>query len=252
MNKIFELEPESSYGYCFLGLVKWKEPKPQEAIKFLKRAFDINPDDTETLTWLSFTAAEVGKPSIAEPCIRRLLEIDPLSPMSHFCIGWFYLMDGHLEPVLEAFKKAHQMVPESSIFGYKYARALALNQQFEEAYSLFDFIIKNSPDDVFAWLAPFFKYALQGEKNKASKSVTENLKTATRLDETGSWYMAECYALIDEKEEAIDWLENAVWRGVLNYPLLSEYDPFLENIRGEERFKKLMERVKHEWENFEV
>ncbi len=26
----------------------------------------------------------------------------------------------------------------------------------------------------------------------------------------------------------------------------------LENIRGEERFKKLMERVKHEWENFEV
>lgn len=26
----------------------------------------------------------------------------------------------------------------------------------------------------------------------------------------------------------------------------------LENIRGEERFKKLMERVKNEWENFEV
>ena len=29
-------------------------------------------------------------------------------------------------------------------------------------------------------------------------------------------------------------------------------DPFLENIRGEPRFKKLMERVKREWENFEV
>jgi hypothetical protein len=26
----------------------------------------------------------------------------------------------------------------------------------------------------------------------------------------------------------------------------------LENVRGEPRFKKLMERVKHEWENFEV
>ena len=34
--------------------------------------------------------------------------------------------------------------------------------------------------------------------------------------------------------------------------LLAEKDPFLENIRGEPRFKKLMERVKHEWENFEV
>jgi len=29
-------------------------------------------------------------------------------------------------------------------------------------------------------------------------------------------------------------------------------DFFIENIRGEPRFKKLMERVKHEWENFEV
>ena len=28
--------------------------------------------------------------------------------------------------------------------------------------------------------------------------------------------------------------------------------PFHENIRGEERFKKFMERVKVEWENFEV
>jgi hypothetical protein len=29
-------------------------------------------------------------------------------------------------------------------------------------------------------------------------------------------------------------------------------DPLLENIRGEARFKKLMEWVKHEWEDFEV
>jgi hypothetical protein len=29
-------------------------------------------------------------------------------------------------------------------------------------------------------------------------------------------------------------------------------DLWLANIRGEERFKKLMERVKYEWEHFEV
>jgi hypothetical protein len=31
-----------------------------------------------------------------------------------------------------------------------------------------------------------------------------------------------------------------------------EYSPFLANIRGEERFKKLMERAKYEWERFEA
>jgi hypothetical protein len=51
---------------------------------------------------------------------------------------------------------------------------------------------------------------------------------------------------------SLEFLENAVNRGLINYPLISEIDPLLENIRGEERFKKLMERVKYEWENFEV
>ncbi len=64
--------------------------------------------------------------------------------------------------------------------------------------------------------------------------------------------MAANYALIDHPLEALDWLENAVKRGFINYPFQNEYDPLLENIRGEERFKKLMERAKYEWENFEV
>lgn len=41
-------------------------------------------------------------------------------------------------------------------------------------------------------------------------------------------------------------------RGFINYPFFSKIDPFLENIRGDERFKKLIERVKREWENFEI
>jgi hypothetical protein len=52
--------------------------------------------------------------------------------------------------------------------------------------------------------------------------------------------------------DALNWLEHAVDLGWTNYPNMAVQDPFLENIRGEERFKKLLERVKYEWENFEV
>lgn len=67
-----------------------------------------------------------------------------------------------------------------------------------------------------------------------------------------SMIMGENYALLNEYTTALDWLENAINRGFINYPFLNEIDSFLENIRGEERFKKLRARVKHEWENFEV
>ena len=49
----------------------------------------------------------------------------------------------------------------------------------------------------------------------------------------------------------MDWLENAINRGFINFPFLNQYDSFLDNIRGEERFKRLMERVKYDWERFE-
>jgi hypothetical protein len=40
--------------------------------------------------------------------------------------------------------------------------------------------------------------------------------------------------------------------GAINYPFLATLDPWLANIRGDARFQKLMERVKYEWEHFEV
>jgi hypothetical protein len=38
----------------------------------------------------------------------------------------------------------------------------------------------------------------------------------------------------------------------VNYPYMANHDPFLANIRGERRFQNLMDRVKYEWEHFEV
>ena len=73
----------------------------------------------------------------------------------------------------------------------------------------------------------------------------------SKRDFTNPWTLVIGLSLIDEKEEALNWLEEWVNLGCVNYPLFSK-DPFLENIRGEIRFKKLMKRVKYEWENLEV
>ncbi len=109
-----------------------------------------------------------------------------------------------------------------------------------------------SPHSIFALSTTFLKHALRGSKEEALQAITPELIKWARWDELWPWLMASGYALINEKEEAFDWLEHATSRGFINYPFLSEYDPFLENLRGYERFKNLMERVKVEWEHFEV
>jgi non-specific serine/threonine protein kinase len=81
--------------------------------------------------------------------------------------------------------------------------------------------------------------------------MTPDFRKTCQRDGEWSYYVADAFALLDEKKEALDWLENAVNRGFINYPFINNYDFFLDNIRGEERFNKLMERVKYEWEHFE-
>ena len=53
-----------------------------------------------------------------------------------------------------------------------------------------------------------------------------------------------------DREEAFSWLENSIEHGNFNYPFLNEYDPFLKNLRDDARFKKLIQKIKTEWDNF--
>jgi len=98
----------------------------------------------------------------------------------------------------------------------------------------------------------FLKYIIKRDKNKLKSLLTTDFVTKILRDLQYSYHIATFYAYLDDKKESFKWLENAINRGFINYPLLNKRDKLLVNIRGEERFKKLMERVKYEWENFEV
>jgi non-specific serine/threonine protein kinase len=95
------------------------------------------------------------------------------------------------------------------------------------------------------------KHALLNDKEHTLQLVTNDFRKTCWRDYEWSYWVANRLSLAGAKEEALNWLENAVNRGFINYPFL-QCDPFLNNIRGEERFKKLMEHAKYEWEHFEV
>ena len=204
------------------------------------------------MAWLSWVYAHSGKIVAARPLISRLLEIDPLNPMNYFWAGALELMDGKFELGLKEFNKGCQMDKGNPLIWYSIAAMSAYARRYEEAYKLFNQIEQEFSKTVWATLGSFFKFALQNKKSEALQSVTEELKSLMKGEEMYAIFMAESYALINEKNEAIDWLENGVKSGFINYPFLMEYDPFLANICGEPRFTKLMERVKKEWEVFDV
>ena len=144
------------------------------------------------------------------------------------------------------------MDPENTFFRFWYARALAFNGQLEQAAAVIESDLKDAGQNLWAWLGRLFLFALRGETARVSEPITEERRKLLLWDETFSLLMAECLASIDEKEEALNWLENSASRGLLNYPFLSQYDRFLENLRGEPRFRRLMAQARNQSELIEV
>ena len=252
VEKAFALDPESSQAHLLLGLINQAfRGNQQEAVYHLKRALATGPNDFDALIWLSLGYAIVGKVSPAIPLAKRALEIDPLNPVGQRLPGILHFYDGRFDLALEPAFRAYQMDPENPAH-FWYALILAYNKHFEEAYSVIDGSSKAAPDHFYTKLGILLKKALKGDRDGVSQLLTPDLKNTSERDVQYSSFLATIFAILDDRKSALDWLENAVNRGFINYPFLSEHDPFLQNVRGEERFRKLMQRIKEKWENFQV
>ena len=252
IGKLMNISPNSSQGYFLNGLLYWKRAEWKEGIRLLQKSLDLDPNNPRPREYLTYILTLAGKGDVSRNLLPKLLEIDPLTPLFQCFPGWIEYMEGNFEEALGSIQKMYQMEPENLFYGLVHAHFLTRIHRIEEANSIIDSLVKSAPQTYWAQIGLFRKLALQESKQEALKLMTPELEKTIRWDEQMTWEMAANYALMGEKQEALDWLEIAVNRGFINYPFLSEYDPFLENIRGEPRFKKLMERVKHEWENFEV
>jgi len=249
-NRALAIDPDFSKAHQVLGWMHLMRNQ-HEAIWHFKRAVAANPPEPDALLRLGFTYQEVGKPSAALPLLERLKNVDPLNPGIYVFQGLSYLYEGQYSPALDPFHKWYQSDPDNPAKEFFYALILAYNKAYEEAFSVIEKCAKADPNNALSKFGLLLKYGLQKDRENAFQIMTPDFRKTCQRDGEWSYYVADAFALLDEKKEALDWLENAVNRGFINYPFINNYDFFLDNIRGEERFKKLMERVKYEWEHFE-
>ncbi len=254
IKKTFELDADSPQGHLLLGLVSSEfKGDRKKGIYHLEIAYADNPNDPENLLWLSFAYMIVGKVSRMAQLVERFVMVDPLNNMSHFMLSYLYVIRGQFDIGLEQVIKAKSIGPKNIIIIFHHALFLAYSKRFDEALVPIDECVEVEPEHMFTQLALLLKYAIQKDHKKVSEIAKEEAHTATaRRDAQYSYWIASIYSIANMKNEALEWFENSINLGFINYPFFSEHDTLLDNIRGEEKFNKLMIKVKHEWENFEV
>jgi tetratricopeptide (TPR) repeat protein len=253
VTKAFMLDPELAEANFVSGCINQVfHGKAHESIGQFQRAHSIKPEDPEIMTWLAWGYVLVGRMDAAMSLTDRCIKIDPINPMNYAMKGIIHLFQGQFDLAQKPLLDMHKMVPESSMWQFWKSIVLLYNVRPKESYDFINECVKEPGQDTIAQMAIFLKYVLKGDKNKLSRLLTPDFIKAARKDCQGSWHMATFYSYLGEKDQSLEWLENAVDKGFINYPFLDEHDKLLNSIRGNDRFKKLMERVKHEWENFEV
>jgi serine/threonine protein kinase len=251
VEKAFALDPDSSEAsFVRANLIGWS--RPQEGIRSFKRVLDKNPNHFDALFYFSCVLGTLGRKSDVVPLEERTIKIDPLNPLAYVHSGFNRMWDGKFALALERLEKLHRSFPGDVMTKWSYGLSLAYMDRKEEAGSVFDEVAREQPGTLFACMGMAFKYALEGKRAETLAMLESNPHSQKPWDFQTAYWKAECLALIGEKEMALDCLELDVNLGMSNYPLMSELDPFLAGIRGEERFKMLIKRVKDEWEHLEV
>jgi tetratricopeptide (TPR) repeat protein len=253
-KKSLSINPNLAQGYFLLALLERGRGNLMKGYKYIKKAHENDLDDSTILVYLLiFLGVYAGQPLKAIPLFEKLLENDPLNPMNYLCFAFNYYAVGNFDKAIEIAHKASTLNPEFPWSKYWHAIYHAMENKSEESILLLDQAAKQSHlPEIHINLLSFYKAALIGDNSSALSFLTEDTKNYIWNDPDITGFFPGWYALTGQIEDALNLFEHAVNRGWINYPLFNEYDLLLENIRGEERFKKLMERVKHEWENFEV
>ena len=79
-RKVLALEPQSAAGLQLRAWIGYSSGRIQEAVRDLKAAREIDPNNTDTLGLLCNCYLISGYVSFARPLIDQLVAVDPLTP----------------------------------------------------------------------------------------------------------------------------------------------------------------------------
>ena len=248
-TRALDQDPEAFLGIYLRGLVAAKRGYIEEAVRDIRRACALNTGDAaatlELMRYL-FTAGHYSD-AVTEDAQR----MDPLNPLVWTQTSYARAQSGRFAESEEAARRAMGLTDPGNPVRAYIAFALAAIGHRDEAIIVLEEVSAALGATPYGSLSAFFARALQGDAEGAIGHVTPLLEKSAHWVEYLAWMLADGYALIGRRDEALRWLKEAVNRGFINYPFLTG-DAFLASIRGDAEYQALMQQVHQRWQAFDA
>jgi len=249
--QVFALNSDSAPGHALTGMVRQAQGRPAEAIASLRRALEIDPTNEYAHSELTRVYVCVGRDEDGRTQMQRMLSFDPLSAIMQGARLWSGLLAGDHDFVQREGPRLLRSMQGSPLVRLHLLNCYALHGRLDEALEVADAMPETAPT-IGGRLCLFWKLALEGRHEDAAACVEEHLLSCAWNVEFWAKEVAECYAFIDDRTRALDWLERAIRQGFLHYPYLSSRSPVWRRFDSDARFQALMRDVKASWEHLQT
>ena len=256
-EKALSLDRNLAAAYLARGRMLWTPANhfPHEkAIREYRRALTLNPHLDEARNQLALVYCHIGAFDKALQESREAIAINPNNNLAQFRIGQTLNFQGNYEQALSVLRAIPQEA-NPALVGHQIAWALFNLGRKKEASATLEQLLKEYPEDsggVFTSVQAVLA-ASAGQTRKAEdkiKSAVQKGKGFGHFHHT-AYHIACAYALMNKREQAIDWLKIAAEDGFPCYPLF-ERDSNLDNLRQHPRFVDFMAKLRQEWEHYKT
>jgi tetratricopeptide (TPR) repeat protein len=233
-----ELDETLTEAHAALAQIKlyrdWDWAGAEQAFQ---RALELNPNLTLTRAHYSWYLNLFGRTDEALAEMRRVQEVDPLTPLWPAWQGSQYLWAGQYEEAINEVRKSLELDPDFAIGLSALGSAYAEKGMYEEAIKTHQRAAQLSRDGKSAL---GLTYALAGRQDEARLVLAELEADSTLWD---TWFIAQIYAILGQKDEAFRWLEAAY--GPPHHPYVPwiRHAPAFKPLHDDPRFGDLLRRM---------
>lgn len=241
--KALRLDPNLAEAHAALGKVLFfSEIDLAGATREYKRAIELKPNDADAHHWFSNDSlAALGQfdEAIAEG--KRSVELDPLSSVINADLGGTFFYARRFDESVAQLRKTLEIDPTSFYAHYNLGIALQAKGDLSGAITEYEKAKQLSDNPAVATFLAQAK-AHAGDKDAARRMLSE-LDEISKHREVVGYLRALLYLSLNNKDEALRWLEqgyderdgsNICWINV---------DPLLNPLHGDPRFEELVKKV---------
>ena len=254
-GKALQLDPNLANPHIIQGQFYWSPNHNfahEAAIKEFEKAILKDKTLSRAYEQLSLVQLHIGLFNKAINNANKCIEIDPINYRAKRFIGESFLFQGKYDDALKEFNKIpNNFVPQPTQ-AFKALTYFYLNQN-QKTIELLEKNLKDFPNSPHINAVYAIILSSQGDIIEAKKKM--KLAKENTVDYIHAhhiyYYLGVASALMNEKQEAINWLEMAAETGFPNYPLFNS-DPKLLSLKDELKFINLLSKLKEDWQYYKT